>query len=293
MNLWTNYLLPTTLSGAQEALIANPVSTRIIAGGSDLLLEIQQGKAEPVQTLVDITRIPELQILEIRADELFIGAGVPVSQIARHTLILHHASAVADACRLIGGPQVRNSATLGGNVSHALPAADGMISLVSMGADVEIWGEHGLYRTPILNIFLGIGKSTLVEKNEILTGFYLPLRKTFQGSAFSRIMRPQGVALPILNMGIWLERTAQIITDIRISVGPSGPTPSRAMGLEDYFRGKPIDSDWRHEISGIVQKTLRFRSSPQRASAEYRYHLCTVLLEEVLVKAWNRAGEMI
>ena len=197
MKLWSNYVLAATIDEAVQALARAGGSARPVAGGTDLLLELQQGRHEPVHTLVDVSAIPDLQRLEERGGQLFIGAGVPVARIVEHPLVRRHAPAVVEACGLIGGPQVRNTATLGGNVAHALPAADGMISLAAMDAVAEAASVNGTRLIPLLELFRGLGKSVLTENNEILTGFYLPLRQTGQASAFSRVMRPQGVALPI------------------------------------------------------------------------------------------------
>ncbi|GAP13134.1 aerobic-type carbon monoxide dehydrogenase, middle subunit CoxM/CutM homologs [Longilinea arvoryzae] len=290
MKLWSNYVMAATIDEAVQALVAAGGAARPVAGGTDLLLELQQGRHEPVETLVDVSAIPDLQRLEVRDGELFIGAGVPVSHIVRHALVRQHAPGVAEACGLIGGPQVRNTATLGGNVAHALPAADGMISLVAIGAQAEAAGAGGVRRLPILELFRGLGKSILTENNEILTGFYLPLRKPGQASAFSRIMRPQGVALPILNMAIWLQRSGDRIEQVRIAVGPAGPTPQRACEVEAFLAGKAYSPETTNAAVDLIRATMKFRTSPRRATAEYRTHLVGVLLVEVLEKAWLRSG---
>ncbi len=290
MKLWSNYVLAATIDEAVQALVTAGGAATPVAGGTDLLLELQQGRHAPVETLVDVSAIPDLQRLEERNAELFIGAGVPVSQIVRHPLVRRHAPGVVEACGLIGGPQVRNTATLGGNVAHALPAADGMISLVAMGAQAEAAGPGGLRRLPILDLFRGLGKSILTESREILTGFYLPLRQPGQASAFSRIMRPQGVALPILNMAIWLQCSGERIEGARIAVGPAGPTPQRAREVEEFLTGKLYLPQTTIEAVDLIRATLKFRTSPRRATAEYRTHLVGVLLLEVLEKAWLRAG---
>jgi len=162
-----------------------------------------------------------------------------MSRIVTDPLVRYHAPAVVEACGLIGGPQVRNTATLGGNVAHALPAADGMISLVAMDAVAEVAGVNGLRLVPILELFRGLGQSILTENGEILTGFYLPARPERQASAFSRIMRPQGVALPILNMAIWLQRRDERIEMHANRGGPAGPTPQRARAVEEFLADKP------------------------------------------------------
>src|ERR671919_2920390 len=138
MNLWQEYLRPTNLSQALQAFMEAPGPVLPIAGGTDLLLDLEQGRHSPVHTLVDVTEIEELLALEIRADELFIGAGVPVNRIVLDQLAGGHAQALTEACELIAGPQVRNVATLGGNVAHALPAADGTIALLALNAQAEV-----------------------------------------------------------------------------------------------------------------------------------------------------------
>ena len=299
MSTWNHYHLARSIEDALGALRSSPGPARPVAGGTDYLLELQQGHHAPVDTLVDVTCIPELNCLEIRAGELYIGAAVPVSQVTASPLVREHALAVSEACDLIGGPQVRNTATLGGNVAHALPAADGMISLVALDAQVEVAvaDEDGcrVRRAPILSLFAGPGKSTLLPNQEILVGFYLPLRDPGTASAFARVMRPQGVALPILNLAVWLRREQagpgrDCIADIHIAVGPSGPTPRRAAAVEDCLRGQVYSPAVLVQAEAVWRETLRFRTSPRRATAEYRQHLSGGLVEQGISAAWERAA---
>lgn len=289
MPIWTHYHVAKSIGEALDALANAPGPAYPVAGGTDFLLELQQGLKPPVHTLVDVTHIPELRLIEERDGAIFIGAGVPVSMIVSSPLVHYHALAVVEACDLIGGPQVRNTATLGGNVAHALPAADGMIALVALDTVAEIASYNGMRLEPILNLFRGPGVSALDLKREILIGFHIPVRHPNQASAFGRVMRPQGVALPILNMAIWLERTGESIHDIRISIGPSGPTPRRATDVEEHLRGKIFSSCEIVEATKVLHETIQFRTSPKRATSEYRYHLSGVLLEEVAGNAWRRA----
>lgn len=290
MSTWKHYILAHSLDEALHALADSPGPARPVAGGTDLLLELQQGRHPAVDTLVDITHIPDLSCLEIRGDELFIGAAVPVSDISESALVMQHAQAVAEACALIGGPQVRNTATLGGNVAHALPAADGMIGLVAVDAEVEIASAAGLRRAPILSLFKGPGQSTLIADREILVGFYLPLCQQGMASAFLRIMRPQGVALPVINLAVGLVREGDRLRDVRIAVGPAGPTPRRAYPVEDCLRGLIFSDEALRCAKQVWDEHIHFRTSPQRATSAYRGHLSGFLLEEVLQSAWRRAG---
>ena len=225
MNLWQEYKRPASISEAIQDLTSASGPAMPIAGGTDLLLDLKQGRHAPIHTLIDLTFVPEMSLLELRGDELYIGAAVPVNRVALDPLTGTHAQALVEACNLIAGPQVRNTATLGGNVAHALPAADGTIALTALEAQAEVAGVSGTRRMPFTSLFLGPGKSAIDKEKEIIVGFYLPLTTYHQASCFKRIMRPQGVALPILNCAVWLERESDIVKDIHIAVGPGSSIP--------------------------------------------------------------------
>jgi len=293
MTLWQNYLRPKTLAEALDALTTAPKPVAPIAGGTDLLIDLEQGRHAPVHTLVDIMEVQELIALEKRGDRLFVGAGLPVNRIILDPLIVEHARALVEACELIGGPQVRNVATLGGNVAHALPAADGTIALLALDVEAEIAGLSGNRRVPFGDLFLGPGKSALKHGEELLVGFYiktLKVSKTFRvSSSFKRIMRPQGVALPIINVALWLEREQDTIKEIRIAVGPGAATPFRATTAEDTLRSKKLDDGSLEAALEALLLQAQFRSSARRASAIYRNHLVSGLFQDTLEAAWDRA----
>jgi len=290
MNLWQNFIQPKNLSEAMDAFAHAARPLVPIAGGTDLMLDLEQGRHEPVQTLLDVTSIAEMTLLEVRGDELFVGAAVPVNRISLDPLIGTHAQALAEAAALIAGPQVRNVATLGGNVAHALPAADGTIALAALNVHAEIVGMNGARRIPFQELFLGPGKSSLKHGEELLVGFHLPLSTPHQASCFKRIMRPQGVALPIINCAIWLERENDRADQIRIAVGPGSSTPWRATEAEKFLAGKAMNDDTVNGALDILFAQIGFRSSARRASADYRRHIVNGLFRDVLNTAWNRAG---
>ena len=289
MNLWQEYLRPTNLSQALKAFAEASGPTLPIAGGTDLLLDLEQGHHSPVHTLVDVTSIAEMNAIEIRGEELFVGAAVPVNRIVLDPLVCAHAQALTEACNLIAGPQVRNVATLGGNVAHALPAADGTIALLALNAQAEVATLTGTRHVPFKELFLGPGKSALKHGQELLVGFYLPLSENGQASCFKRIMRPQGVALPIINLAIWLERTNDVISQIRIAVGPGGPTPWSGTEAEKALIGNPLNEETFNTAQEALLTQVGFRSSARRASADYRRHIVCGLFKDVLETAWIRA----
>jgi CO/xanthine dehydrogenase FAD-binding subunit len=314
MNLWQNYVRPKNLTEAMDAFANAPRPLAPIAGGTDLLLDLEQGRHSPVQTLIDVTSIAELTLLELRGDELFVGAAVPVNRIVLDPLAGAHAQALVEACDLIAGPQVRNVATLGGNVAHALPAADGTIALLALDAEAEIATSAlsgvrtvpssersrsaGLTtrRIPFHDLFLGPGKSSLKHGEELIVGFYIPIQKTLKvsktfrvSSCFKRIMRPQGVALPILNCAVWLESDRDFIKDIRIAVGPGAGTPFRTAHAEDVLRGQSLNHSIFESALDALLTQAQFRSSARRASAAYRRHIVGGLFKDTLETAWSRS----
>ncbi len=289
MKHWQNYHLAQSVEDALQTLISTPGEANFIGGGTDLLLDLQQGRHDPVHTLVDITEIPELRALEIRAGKLFIGAGVPHRKIVQSSLAQTHAEVLTEACGLIGGPQVRNTATLGGNVAHALPAADGTIALMSLDARAEIAALQGRRQVLLGEIFAGPGRNNLDD--ELLVGFYLSLKNPGEASAFKRVMRPQGVAIAILNLGVWLSRDGDAISDVRIAVGPSGPVPGRMTQAEHVLRGNPPTGEIMTQAFESILDQASFRTSRHRATSEYRQHVVGVLLEETLFEAYERAGD--
>jgi len=296
MNLWQEYKRPASIAEAIQSLTTASGSVMPIAGGTDLLLDLKQGRHTLVHTLIDLTFVPEMSLLELRGDELYIGAAVSVNRVALNPLVGTHAQALVEACNLIAGPQVRNTATLGGNVAHALPAADGTIALTTLDAQAEVASPAGTRRVPFTLLFAGPGKSALDKSKEIIVGFYIPthralkVSKTFRvSSCFKRIMRPQGVALPILNCAVWLERESNIVKDIHIAVGPGGPIPFRATEAEATLRGQSFTEETFARTLEALLAQAKFRTSARRASADYRKHIVGGLFRDVFEAAWKRA----
>ena len=289
MNLWQEYKRPTSVMEAVQALTSAPQPAMPIAGGTDLMLDLRQGRHAPVHTLIDLTFVPEMSLLELRGDELFIGAAVPVNRVALEPLVGTHAQALTEAANLIAGPQVRNTATLGGNVAHALPAADGTIALTALNAQAEVAGVAGTRRMPFTSLFLGPGKSAIDKTKEIIVGFYVPVTGPHRSSCFKRIMRPQGVALPILNCAVWVERAGEAVKDIHIAVGPGSSIPFRASEAENTLRGQSLDQESFNRTLDALLGQAQFRTSARRATADYRRHIIGGLFKDVLDTAWKRA----
>ncbi len=291
MTLWKKYLQPTTVEDVLRALDVEPDRSAIIAGGTDLLLDLQQGRHSPVNTLVDITQISDMTAIQKQDDFLHIGAAASLHEIVLDVSVQNHAQGLAEACGLIGGPQVRNVATLGGNVGHALPAGDGTIALISMRAEAQLASAEGRRWVPVEMLFEGPGRPSFDRSREIIVAFRFPLRGEGEGSAFKRVMRPQGVAIAILNMGIWLRRgSSGKVEDIQIAVGPAGPRPLRALKAEAVLRGQSYESTNIQSAIQQLLKEVKLRNSPHRSTKAYREHILPTLFMRTITEAWERAA---
>jgi carbon-monoxide dehydrogenase medium subunit len=294
MSLWKNYLVPTSIEEAVTALNGSDRPAAVIAGGTDLLLDLDQGRHPAVDTLVDITRIDEMKQVRLDADGIFIGAAVTHNDIVHNPILQEHAQCLVEGCGLIGGPQVRNVATIGGNVAHALPAGDGTIALVALNARARVVSREGEKWQPIAELFAGPGKTTFDRTKEILTGFRIQPSQGSEASAFERVMRPQGVAIAILNMAVWMRLDHdQVIDQIRIAVGPGGPVPFRAFALEDLLRGRTVDDETLELAARSLLEELHLRTSKHRATEAYRRHLIATLLQRTVDRISKRAREKV
>jgi CO/xanthine dehydrogenase FAD-binding subunit len=291
MTLWTHYHTPSTIEEALALLASYHGRARVIAGGTDLLLDIRQGNTPRPDALVDISRIAALNRIDQDGDMLVVGAGVTHARIVASQGLAARATCLVEGCGVVGGPQVRNVGTLGGNVAHALPAGDGTTSLVALDADADaiVAGERRW--RPIAEMFLGPGQSLLDQTRDLLIGFRFRLCGPGEATAFKRIMRPQGVALPILGCAAWvrLDESGERYDDVRVCVGPVAQVPVRASEVEAALRGQPTSGDTLDRACRVAHESLRPRTSKYRATADYRQEMVEVLLRRVLPLAVQRA----
>jgi carbon-monoxide dehydrogenase medium subunit len=291
MHLWDRYHTPHTVEEASELLTSHLGKARVVAGGTDLLLDIKSGHQPHFPALVDITHISELNQIAQDGDTAIVGAGVTHSQIVASGLLADRATSLVESCGVVGGPQVRNVGTLGGNVAHALPAADGTTSLVALDAEVEFLKDGQRRSLPILEMFTGPGQSLLDPARDLLLKFRFRLAGDHEASAFKRIMRPQGVALPILGCAVWvrIRPDGETVEESRVCIGPVGPVPARTASVEAALNGHTFSDRLLEEVVGIARRDLHPRISKYRATAEYRVEMIEVLLRRALPLAVRRA----
>lgn len=290
-NRWQNYYTPETVAEAVELLQRYDGQARVVGGGTDLLVEIRRGLHRPVDALVDASRIAGLNTIDVDGEYIVIGCGVTHSQIVRDARIIRYGTCLSESCGVIGGPQVRNVGTLAGNVAHALPAGDGTIGLLALGGEIEIAGVDGTRWIPMQESFKGPGKSFINRHREVLTRLRFKPTGTREGSAHHRVMRPQGLCLPIISMAVRIQLDKdRTITEARISMGPVGPVPFLAESAMQVLAGGTASAKQFDKAVEAALASVTLRSSKYRASAEYREQMVRTYLPAILTRAVEQAA---
>jgi len=275
------YSLPSTVDEALALLNKNIGTARIIAGGTDLMIDLESGRVN-AGCLVDISNIEELKSIEMNGDIISIGAGVTHNEVAKSTLIREKAPVLASACRAVGSLQIRNAGTLAGNVVNAQPAADAAVALVALGARAEIAGPNGLRSVPVEELYAGVGKSKVDSTQELLTRFTFPALVENQGSAFVRLAQRKALALPMLNVAVVVSLSENVFKWARIVMAPVGPGPVRATQAEELLVGAEVSSLNIKKAADASRAQANPRDSALRGSREYRLSVLEVLVRRAL-----------
>lgn len=287
---WKNYHTPETVEEALAVLEDYDGGARVIGGGTDLLVEARRGLRRPFEAMVDASRIAGLGSISQDQDYIVIGCGVTHTEIINDERILRHGTCLNESCGVIGGPQVRNTGTLAGNVAHALPAGDGSVGLLALGGEVEIASSNGTRWMPAKDTFIGPGKSVIDRHREVLTRLRFKPTATGDGSAFHRVMRPQGLCLPIVSMAARLRIENDAIVAASISMGPVGPVPWFAEPAAAVLVGGPATTAQFEKAVAVALANVTLRTSKYRATEEYRAAMIRTYLPIILAKAAERAG---
>jgi carbon-monoxide dehydrogenase medium subunit len=288
--MWQVYEMPESIEEALQILAHYDGRARIIAGGTDLIIELEEGR-RTVECLVDVTRIPGLDAIEHQDQHIVLGANVTFRQIKDSPLVRQHARVLAEAAGTVGALQIQTMATLAGNIASALPAADGSVALSALDAEVQVASTGGRQWRPLSELFLGPGQSAVDPTQQMITSIRFPVPQGRHGSAWERIGRRRALVLPILNCGVSLALDgddAQIAW-ARVSLGPVAPVPFRAQQTEAFLQGQPATAETFAQAGEIAAGEAKPRSSLLRASREYRVEVLKVLVRQGLARAAEEA----
>ncbi|MCX5811839.1 MAG: FAD binding domain-containing protein [Proteobacteria bacterium] len=282
------YYKPQTIQEAID-LMEGLEDARFIAGGTDVLVLLRQTKIAP-KNLISLRNIKDLTNIE-GGDGLWIGGGATHSDIVKNVFIRQYYSALYDAASNLGSRQIRNVATIGGNICNAAPSADTACPLLVLDARVTVVGKNGERMVDIDAFFLGPNK-TVLEKGELVKGFRMPFFGDNTGSAYIKHTRRQAMDLPILGIAarVTMEKTGEglLCKDARIAMGVVAPRPIRAKEAEAFLKGKTISDDVLQEAGEIAASEATPRDS-FRGEAWYRKEMVKVLTRRAIMKAIERA----
>jgi carbon-monoxide dehydrogenase medium subunit len=288
------YLEPQTLSEAIAMLQQHGDSARIVAGSTDFLIRSRQGVWRP-DFVVNLQHIPGLDTLSYNPDDgLSIGAMVTVQALERDPAVREHYPALATGATSFAGVQVRNLATVGGNVCNASPAGDTLPALLALQAECRIAGPQGERRVALDQFFTGPGR-TVLQPGEILTEFRFPPPAPSSGSLYIK-HSPRG-AMDIASVGVASAVTLQdgggVCQEARIALGAVAPTPFRAYSAEDMLRGQEITPSLIESVAREAENLAR-PIDDVRNSAAYRKAIAGALTRRTLENAIQmaRTGSM-
>ncbi len=278
------YFAPTEIGEAVRLLAEYREKVTVVAGGTDLLPKINYYQLKP-EVLLHIGRLG-LDYIKEADGKLVIGAATPTSKLASNPLVAERASALAEAARQSGSAAIRTTATIGGNLANASPAADLATPLLILDAELLLTSTRGNRKVAINDFFVGPGK-TVLEPDELLIEVSLPHQKG--KSVFLKLGRRKAMTLSVVNVAVRLEMEGAQCKDARIALGAMAPVPLRCTRAESLIKGQVLDKSL---IDRCAAEAVA-ESSPiddQRATSWYRKKAGTVLVARALARAADMEG---
>ncbi len=283
-----SYEKAESVSNAIELLKANPDS-RLIAGGTDVLIRLRDGKAG-YEHLVDIHDLEELKQCHINEDgRLIIGPGTTFTNLIESDIIRQNIPILAEAAATVGGPQIRNVATIGGNICNGVTSADSASSLFALNALLIIEGVKGKRQVPISDFYKGPGKVDL-KQGEILTSIrIIPDNYQDYSGHYHKYAMRNAMDIATIGCAAVCKIKDDHLEDLRLAYGVAAPVPIRCNKTEAMATGKKLTEKLLMDISATVKQDVTPRTS-WRASKEFRLQIISELARRVVKKAVEKAG---
>jgi xanthine dehydrogenase iron-sulfur cluster and FAD-binding subunit A len=282
--VWERYYTPATLDQALSLLAHYQTEARIIAGGTDLLIEIEKKLRTP-RVLIDITRIAGLDEIRLEGDVFHIGPLVTHNQVAASSLVVERAYPLARACWEVGAPQIRNRGTLAGNLITASPANDTIAPLWALGASVTLKSTRGERALPFDQFFRGVRKTAL-EPDEMLIDISFPALNANERGTFIKLGLRKTQAISIVNAAAVLGLEGDLVRTARITFGSVAPTIVRALDAESFLVGKSLSAETIRQAGELAIRAAK-PIGDIRSSADYRADMVRVLTRRALSQLAN------
>jgi carbon-monoxide dehydrogenase medium subunit len=280
--------MPGSVDECLAVLAKRGPEAKLVAGGTDLLPQLKNGLLHPAW-VIDISRLSELSTIALDAGgSLRLGAAVTARQIERHAGLRAAYPALAESAALVGSIQVRNLATVGGNVCNAAPSADMAPPLVALDAEAVIAGPKGRRRVPLVKFFEGVRRTALAP-DELLVEFVVAAPGPRSGGSYLRHTPRRELDIAVVGVASQITLTNGVCAKARIALAAVAPTPVRATAAERALEGQPLTPERIEQAATLAVEAAR-PISDQRGSAEFRTHLVRVLTKRTLTSALARAS---
>ncbi len=285
-----DYMAPKSAEEVITLLAYKNGDARILCGGTDLLVQLREGRRK-AGLVIDIKNIPELtQITFDSQHGLRIGAAASCHEICNDSNVRKYYPGLVDGIRLIGGVQIQNRASVGGNLCNASPAADATPALIIHEASCNITGPNGSRVLPVEEFCISPGQNAL-QAGEFLLSISVPPPKERFGAHYLRFIPRNEMDIAVVGAGasVVLDENGKRFVSARIALGAVAPTPLLASDAGAFLAGRDFTRENVKEAARLAQSIAR-PITDLRGTAEHRQHLCAVLVERALIKAIERAG---
>lgn len=277
--MWQTYVQPTSIEEVLELLEQYAGKARLVAGGTDVLVELQRD-VKPTTTLIDITALRDLKYIRKENESILLGTLTTHNDVIASSMCVQRALPLAQACWVVGAPQIRNRATVVGNLVTASPANDTITALTALGAELVLVRRGG-ERVVALDDFYPGFRRTALQPDELIREIRIPAMQDNQRGLFLRLGLRRAQAISVIDFAIVLTFDDAVITDARITLGSLAPTIVHARTVETYLQGKALDEAVCREAGRLAVQD----ASPigdVRGSATYRQATLAGLVTQAL-----------
>ena len=283
------YLAPRSVTAVCDALAEYPGETRLLAGGTDLILQMRRREIAP-RYIIGLKGVSELAFIREQADgEIAIGAMTTIQAIQSSPVIRNKYGLLSETAGEIGSPEIRQAATIGGNLAGALPCADFPPALITLGAKVKLQSKRGERLVPLEDFFLKF-EQTVASRDEFLTEIHLSAPPPFSGGVYVKFHDRHSMDMTTTGVGAFLtlDKESRMFRDVKIALGSSAPVPLRAKKAEVALRGRAFSEEAVDEAASLACEEAEPRSS-WRASRDFRLELIRTLTKRAIRGAWEKA----
>lgn len=279
--MWRDYHSVISVEDAIRILGDQGAQARIIAGATDLMLEMERGVRKGINTLIDVSRITGLdQITLDEANFIHLGPLVTHGQCAASKIIIEQAFPLARACWEVGAPQIRNRGTIAGNLITASPANDTIPSLVALNARVVLQSVHGRREIPLAEFYTGVRKTVMAE-DEMMVEIYFPALTRDQKGSFYKLGLRKVQAISLVNCAVILTFDGERVKNAAITLGSVAPVIVHAREAEEYLHGRMLNEESIEKAAELAKLASR-PIDDIRSSHEYRQQMVRVCVKRVL-----------